>query len=184
MPKYEKSYSKKNNMYSLITIIQSVAISLCLVMLFLPDNALGFSETAQCHDIADRGYINILTLNMLLYEIEDRSTRVENLKDFISGQSEAGDPIDIILLQEVVGGLISGTDNSSEDLQSLLKANGLDYDLIYQQVHGIKGMLTEGNAILSRCEIQFALTITLPAVTEEPFKDYTLILQQKYKCVN
>jgi maltose 6'-phosphate phosphatase len=90
-----------------------------------------------------------------------------------------GEPVDVILLQEVVGGLLSGAVNSALDLKNLLAEEGIDYNLRYRLANGVPGLLSVGNAILSRCEIAFTVDRTLPFVTEEPFAGIQVPLRRK-----
>ncbi len=129
---------------------------------------LSFSESfqANCDDVVhrgDQGHLNILTLNLLFSEFKDREARLETIADFIA---QGREPVDVILLQEAVGGLLSGTVNSSLDLKQLLAERGLPYDHSFRIENGLQNIFSEGNAILSRCEILSTIHKSLPFVRE------------------
>jgi maltose 6'-phosphate phosphatase len=79
----------------------------------------------------------------------------------------AQEEVQLILLQEVVGGLIAGTEESSEDLQEMLAQHGLLYDLQSSFETGVPGILEVKNAILSLCPILFSRSQTLSVVNEQ-----------------
>ncbi len=135
------------------------------VVLVLP-GVTAFAQ-AVCTDVATRSTLNVLTINLDFAELQDRPARLTRIANFAAGQAQAGHPIDLILLQEVVGGSLAGTANSSADLRQLLAARGLGYNLSYHLANGIPGVLAVGNAILSRCAIVFALSQFLPFVNEQ-----------------
>jgi maltose 6'-phosphate phosphatase len=131
---------------------------------------------AQCFDVSGRGHLRVLTLNLLFSEIEQREIRLERIVDFIAQEAE---PIDVILTQEVVGGALAKTVNSSLDLKRLLSDRGLDYNLNYTMANGIPGLLSVGNSILSRCEVAFTLSKTLPFESEVAFDNFEIPLKRK-----
>lgn len=150
-------------------------VLICALILFGPKTSFSWPLQARCDDVAGRGYLNVLTINLLFSEIENRETRLQTIADFIAGQT---DHVDIILLQEVVGGSLAGTENSSLDLQYLLAVRGLGYNLSYRLANGLPGVLSVGNAILSRCEILYTLSQTLPFVTEVIFDGIQIPLKR------
>lgn len=143
------------------------AVVLAAVLLTLVPRAASSAQSV-CEDAAARGRLNVLTINLLYTELKERDLRLERIAAFVQDRAPA-DPVDALLLQEVVGGKLAGTANSSADLQRMLAARGLSYNLYYHLANGIPGLLTVGNALLSRCEIVRTLSRTLPVVTEEPF---------------
>ncbi len=138
-----------------------------------------WSGKAVCPDVSARGYINVLTINLLFSEIEDRELRLKRIADFVTQETQQGNPVDIILLQEVVGGTLAGTENSSLDLKGLLATKKIPYNLRFTMVNGLHGILSEGNSILSRCEIKSTLTKTLPFESEEVFEGIDIPLKGK-----
>ena len=170
--------SRKCEMNS-FTKLTSVVISFASLLILAPDFSLAFSCQAQCTDVATRGYLNVLTINLLFSEIKDRETRLKDIANFIAEQREEEEPVDVVLLQEVVGGPLSGTINSSLDLKRLLAERGMKYNLRYRLANGLPGILTVGNAILSRCKILFTISKTLPFVSEEPFEGFEIPLRRK-----
>ncbi len=131
-----------------------------------------------CPDISDRNYINVLTINLLFSEIENRDLRLTRIANFVDQETQSGNPIDVIFLQEVVGGSLAQTDNSSIDLLSLLAARSLRYNLRYKMVNGVSRLLSVGNAILTRCAVKTAVAFTLPAESEEVFDGLQLALKR------
>ena len=115
-----------------------------------------------CDDVASNGRLNILTINLLFSEIETRDARLASIAEFV-----AVNRVDVLLLQEVVGGELVSTDNSARDLQEILAANhGLAFDLKTAFEAGVPGVLATANAVLSRCEILFQLVKFLPLTSE------------------
>jgi maltose 6'-phosphate phosphatase len=139
---------------------------------------LAVSSPAQCPDISSRGHLNVMTINLLFSEIQHRQARLETIAAFVKKQAASGDPVDFILLQEVAGGLLEKTLNSSLDLKNLLAQKGLSYQLSYRLANGLPGLLSVGNAILSRCEILYTLSSPLPFVIEEPFGNLMVPLKR------
>ncbi len=137
------------------------------------------ADGAVCRDVKARGHINVLTINLLFSEINERNVRLGRIANFVAHEASDEVPVDVILLQEVVGGSLSRTVNSSLDLQKLLAALGLSYNLRYTMANGIPGLLTVGNSILSRCGIDFILTKTLPFESEEVFAGLQIPLKRK-----
>jgi maltose 6'-phosphate phosphatase len=114
----------------------------------------------------------VLTINLLYADEATREARLGEIADFSAGQSARGDPVDVILLQEVVGGPYVGATNSSADLEQLLEQRGLWYNRATRFANGQddpNALLKEGNAILSRCGIALTLALELPQVEENPF---------------
>lgn len=129
-------------------------------------------------DVAQKGTLSVLTINILFSEVKDRTLRLRTIAGFVEDKALWGDPVDVILLQEVVGGVVASTKNSALDLKNLLKARGLDYNLTYRLANGAPGALSVGNAVLSRCRISLTLSQTLPIVAEEPFSGVTVPLRR------
>ncbi len=154
-------------------------ICLTIFIMLVPNPPMVWPGETACADAMDRGFLNVLTINLLFSEISNREDRLAKLADFIAEHEDGGDPVDIVLLQEVVGGPLSGTINSSLDLQRLLAEQGITYNLRYRMVNGMPGVLVVGNAILSRCQIIFTIAKTLPFVSEEPWRDVTVSLRRK-----
>lgn len=116
--------------------------------------------------------VKFLTINLLFSEIDDRNKRLRAIADYV-----AANQIDVLLLQEVVGGELVGTQNSAEDLRDLLRdEHKLNYFLRTAFETGVSGLLSTGNAILSRFEIEFGDNHRLPWVTEEEFLGFDVKL--------
>ena len=113
-----------------------------LAALLLAAMPLSGARAADCSDLEDRGYAQILTLNLLFSEVEQRDARFQAIAGFLDGLDE---PVDFILLQEVVGGALVGTDNSAADLRAVLEATtGEDYELRTAFEAGLPGVLATG----------------------------------------
>ncbi|MBW2308242.1 MAG: endonuclease/exonuclease/phosphatase family protein [Deltaproteobacteria bacterium] len=149
------------------------------LLMLLPNPSLGWTLQAACPDVLERGHLNVLTINLLFSEFTNRNVRLERIANYIEAVEEAEDPVDIILLQEVIGGSLSGTTSSAVDLKQLLAQRGLNYNLRYRLANGLPGIFSVGNAILSRCKIVLTIAKTLPAVTEEPFEGFEIPLRRK-----
>lgn len=150
-----------------------------LALLFgTADFSAALSWQAQCPDTMERGHVNVLTINVLFSEVKNRKDRLILIADFIKQQEQEKEPIDVVLLQEVVGGPLAGTVNSALDLKNLLAESGLEYNLRYRLANGVPKILTVGNAILSRCKILFTISKTLPFATEEPFDGFQIPLRR------
>jgi maltose 6'-phosphate phosphatase len=126
-----------------------------------------FFQRERCPDVASRGHLNVLTINLLFSEIEQRHARLAAITEWVASETNGGEPVDLILLQEVAGGPISQTLNVGLDLRGLLTGKGLRYNLRYRLANGLPGLLTVGNAILSRCAMGITLSRSLPFVGEE-----------------
>ncbi|MDD5322367.1 MAG: endonuclease/exonuclease/phosphatase family protein [Methylococcales bacterium] len=148
--------------------------SFLAILFFLPPPSLAaFDQSnAQCLDVANRRVLNVLTINILFSEIKNRNARLDRIAQFVSGQSQNGNPVDVILLQEMPGGILVNTNNSAKDFQKKLANNyGLDYNLSVAYSNGVPRLLTVFNATLSRCEIDASLWTLLPSATEVEFKE-------------
>jgi maltose 6'-phosphate phosphatase len=140
-----------------------------LILIFSP---CAWSQQARC-TLANNS-LNVLTINLLFSEVKNREARLMAIAEYIKQN-----PVDVILLQEVVGGSLAKTANSSVDLQSLLAQNGINYNLAYTMANGIPGILSVGNSILSRCEILAQISWTLPFEEEEIFNNFEVPLKRK-----
>jgi len=156
--------------------LASLLIGLFLWSFCLPASALG--ETSAHGLLLDRS-LNVLTINLLFSEVNDRQARLARVADFVAQQAEQGKPIDFILMQEVVGGLLAGTDNSSQDLQELLATRGLDFHLSWHWSNSALSLISEGNAILSRWEILQTVIARLPLAAEDLSSEFQVPLQRE-----
>lgn len=119
-------------------------------------------QPAACPDVATSGTLNLMTINLLFSEVEERDERLETIAGFV-----ADNRIDVVLLQEVVSGTLVDTKSSARDLQDILAdEHALSYDLRTAFEAGIPGLLLVGNATLSRCEILFRRVRHLPKASE------------------
>ncbi len=135
-----------------------------LAALLLAAVPFSAARAAVCSDLEDRGYAQILTLNLLFSEVEQPDAPFRAIANFLDGLD---DPVDFILLQEVVGGALVGTDNSAADLRAVLEqTTGEDYELRTVFEAGLPGVLANFNAILSRCDIRFHFARFLPPSSE------------------
>lgn len=136
-----------------------------------PGNGGGSVPLVQCDDVANRKHLNILSINLLFSEIETRDQRLDAIAEFV-----VKTPVDVILLQEVVGGTLVHTINSALDLQGKLRSQARDYDLHTAFEVGLPGLLVVANAVLSRCEIDYKMAKRLPYTSELEFKGHDIKL--------
>ena len=132
-----------------------------------PEKGDGAVPMVQCGDAGDRKHLNILSINLLFSEIETREQRLDAIAEFA-----AKTPVDVILLQEVVGGTLVHTVNSAHDRQKKLQARTHNYELYTAFEVGLPGGLGLANAVLSRCEIDFKRTKHLPFSAELDFQGH------------
>lgn len=120
------------------------------------------AAAARCDDMAARGALNLLTINLLFSEVEMRDERLREIAAFA-----ADNEVDVILLQEVVSGALVETDNSARDLRDILSGEeGLDYELHAAVEAGVPRILLSANAVLSRCDIGLRRVVLLPPARE------------------
>lgn len=136
-----------------------------------PGDGGGGEPLVQCGDVAGRAHLNILTANLLFSETKTRDQRLDAITDFA-----ADTPVDIILLQEVVGGVLVDTANSALDLQGKLREKGGEYDLHTAFEIGLPGALVLANAVLSRCDIEEKMSKRLPLTAELEFRGHAIKL--------
>ena len=118
--------------------------------------------------------IKIMTINLLFSEVDDRNTRLKSIADYT-----AANQVDVLLLQEVVGGELVNTDNSAEDLRKLLQdRHGLRYFERTAFETGVKDLLRTGNSILSRFFIEATYEHELPVGTEVEWLGYDVKLSR------
>ncbi len=150
---------------------------LLVVLLFFscqttpPPNGMG---DARCDNVTEKGFINFLDINILFSEVQNRDARLEDIADFA-----AGNDVDVILLQEVVNGVLVGTENSAQDLREILRdKHNLDYNISTAFELGTPGLLSSANAILSRCEISFTMVKELPFSVELEFGGTVIVVSR------
>ncbi len=127
--------------------VKLLAVILALGLVFAVWQG-AFSQTVAPKKVS----FKILTINLLFSEIVDRTLRLTRIADYVQSTwtSPSTTPVDVLLLQEVVGGALVGTNNSAQDLQNLLANRGLTYYLDYHMEESFPGLFTQGIAILSR----------------------------------
>lgn len=127
---------------------------------------------------AAEAHFSALTVNLFFSELKDRETRLDRIADFVAEKNSAHEFVDAILLQEIVGGFLSGTRNSAADLQEKLSERRFQYFLYFRMGEGIPGLLNVGNAILTRHKIGAAKSTSLPIASEEPFQDLVIPIRR------
>lgn len=116
---------------------------------------------AICDHVAARGHLNILNINVL-FKTEDIEERIKYIADFAADNN-----VDVILLQEIVGGSAVNTENTAKDLRYILRIkHNLDFNLSTAWEIGQPDIFSSANAILSRCKIKDAENTKLPYVSE------------------
>lgn len=157
----------------------STVLAVCTMMVcgIRPGIATSSEGSIECADVAQRGVLNVMTLNMLFSEVNDRTARLERIANFVRSQFETGQPVDVMLLQEAAGGFLVKTENSAQDLQAMLRDHyALDYHLRTAYATGVPGLLTVFNATLSRCDVTASLWALLPPATELAFQGHQIPL--------
>jgi maltose 6'-phosphate phosphatase len=155
----------------------STILAVCMLMVcgMRPGFATAAEGRVECADVAQRGVLHVMTLNLLFSRVHDRTARLERIADVVRSQFEAGQPVDVLLLQEAAGGVLVGTENSAQDLQAILHdRHALDYRLSTAYASGVPGILTVFNATLSRCAITASLWQLLPSATELEFQGHVI----------
>jgi maltose 6'-phosphate phosphatase len=155
----------------------STLLALCTMMVcgMRPGLATAAEGRVECADVVQRGVLNVLTLNLLFSEVHDRTARLDRIANLLRSQFEAGQPVDVLLLQEAAGGFLVDTENSAQDLQAMLHdRHALDYRLSTAYASGVPGILTVFNATLSRCAITTSLWRLLPSATELEFQGHVI----------
>ncbi|MFH0963901.1 MAG: endonuclease/exonuclease/phosphatase family protein [Planctomycetota bacterium] len=72
--------------------------------------------------------LRVLTLNLMQHSpIAGRGERFEKIADFLEARAKAGEPVDVVALQEGCSGLVVGTADSIADLGRQLERRGLRY---------------------------------------------------------
>jgi maltose 6'-phosphate phosphatase len=147
--------------------------TLAFTFLILPFFISFLSKSLAQETYADKiKNLKILTINLLFSEVDDRNKRLRAIADYVAAKQ-----VDVLLLQEVVGGDLVGTQNSADDLRDLLRdEHNLNYFLRTAFETGVPGLLNTASAILSRFEIEFSDNLILPWVTEEEFLGFTVKL--------
>lgn len=163
-----RAYCKSFKYFILLTSL--------FVLLPFHASAWWWNDDHEC-DLVD-GQLNIMTINFLFSEIAERDARLKTIAQFA-----VDNDIHLILLQEVVGGLLAGTNNSAEDLQEFLEIRGLDYNLKTAFETGLPGLLAVANAVLSRCEIRFGLVKRLSWASEIEFNGRDIKLPRNVQMV-
>ena len=108
------------------------------------------------------GTLNVLTLNILFSEYPNRSQRLAEIADFVATPENN---IQVIALQEVVGGILDGVvadrlggdpveGNTARELRNLLDARGIECDLRTGFASGVPALYEVANATLV-CGCQF-----------------------------
>ena len=104
----------------------------------------------------------VLSINLLFSEIDDRNKRLKRIADYV-----AENDVDVVLLQEVVKGDLVNTDNSALDLRDFIfERHNLNYFTATETVNILSNLLKVGNAILSRHQIVYTDDKKLPDASE------------------
>lgn len=153
-------------------------VALSLLLLPQVTAARSWSEQSQCEDVRDSGTLRVLTLNILFSEYPLRDFRLGEIVRFLVESDGHGEPVHVVALQEVVGGLLDellapqlgGTPvdrNTARELKNRLSSAGLNYNLRIGLENGLPGIFSVSNATLSLCAFKgLKLVKRLPKVTE------------------
>ncbi|MCU0555867.1 MAG: endonuclease/exonuclease/phosphatase family protein [Desulfobacterales bacterium] len=119
--------------------------------------------------------VKFMTINLLFSEVDDRNKRLRRIADYVADNN-----VDVLLLQEVVGGELVNTRNSAVDLRDILRdEHRLKYFSRSAFETGVPDLLSLANAILSRFDIEFSDDHGLPGVTEEKFMGFDVKLARR-----
>lgn len=144
-------------------------LALCACAAVLAGAGPARAEISACADAAERGHLNVLTINILYTNFFTRLERLRAVADLIEAEAASDEPVDIILLQEVVSGALAGSLSMSLRLELMLGERGLAYNLRFRPVAGLPGLFMVGNAMLSRCAVTGFASRLLPYAGEAPF---------------
>ena len=160
--------------------LRTALLGLIVLLSILPYGRAA-SADAACDDVAGREVLQVLTINILFSEIENRNTRLARIADFVA---PPGQPLraDIIFVQEFVGGLLVGTRNSARDLQRMLQTRGVEFELRSAAEFTLPRLFTVGNATLSRCDILFEVVGFLTPQPELEIGDEAIPLPRNVLC--
>ena len=140
-----------------------------ILPVWVSDHSRGIAQETHTDSIEG---IKIMTINLLFSQVDDRNQNLTRIADYV-----AANQIDVLLLQEVVGGELVNTQNSADDLRVLLQdRHNLRYFERTAFETGIEDLFEVGNAILSRFFIESTHVYTLPWVTEEEFLGFEVKL--------
>lgn len=118
---------------------------------------------AACGDAAGR--LRVLTFNLQFTRAFRPERQVEPLAAHLVSR-----PADLVLLQEVAGGLVTGAGSVAHLLAERISAlGGPRYEVVHAPASGVEGFFTVGNAVLSRCPVLARRTIPLPEIAELRF---------------
>lgn len=135
---------------------------LLLVLLVLPQLLVAERTRARSGCAEAGASLHVMTLNLQFTRVWGEGRELEILADYV-----AEGEVDVLLLQEVSGGLLTGSSSTAEDLRRLLRERfGLAFELVYAPASGVRGLFTVGNAVLSRCPIVTRRIEALPEVPE------------------
>jgi maltose 6'-phosphate phosphatase len=149
--------------------LSTFAFMFLILPVFVPYHSKSIEQETGAEKIK---VVKFLTINLLFSEIDDRNKRLRAIADYV-----AANQVDVLLLQEVVGGELVETQNSAEDLRDRLREeHKLNYFLRTAFETGVSGLLSTANAILSRFEIESSDNHRLPWVTEEEFLGFDVKL--------
>ncbi len=143
-------------------------LAVCTILSLFAGAVTARAGQASCPDVMDRGHLNVLTINILFLDFYNRMDRLRAVADFIEAQEQAGEPVDVILLQEVVSGAVACTVSLSINLTAMLRRQGLDYNLRFRPSAGLPGVFMVSNAMLSRCAVSGFASRLLPYAPERP----------------
>lgn len=120
------------------------------------------SPPSSCAEAVETGRLRVLSLNLKFSALAERGRRLDDIAALV-----ARERVELVLLQEVAGGLLAGTASTAADLEHRLRTrHGLGYDRVDRPSTGVPGLLTVGNAILSRCPVAAVELTELPEVAE------------------
>ncbi len=134
-----------------------------LAMLLLLPPLLAAEPARARSGCAEAGEsLHVMTLNLQFTRVWGQGRELRILAEYMAERK-----VDVLLLQEVSGGLLTGSASTAEELRRLLRERfDLAYELVYAPASGVRGLFTVGNAVLSRCPVVTRGIEALPEVAE------------------
>lgn len=153
-----------------------VSAFIALIVFLLVHTDLSVPKAAaQNSESSTSDSIQVLSINLLFSEIDDRNKRLKRIADYV-----AENDVDVVLLQEVVRGDLVNTDNSALDLRDyIFERHQLTYNARTETEQILSNWLRVGNGILSRHDIEASHANELPNASEfEIFGVYELEIER------
>src|SRR5215475_16040521 len=87
--------TRENLMKASVSCSTVLAVCTIIVCGMRPGLAAAAESRVECADVAQRGVLNVMTLNLLFSRVHDRTARLEHIATLVRSQFEAGQPVDV-----------------------------------------------------------------------------------------